>query len=388
MHILVIPSWYPTYAGDVGGSFFREQSLALAKRGYQVGVIYPQIRSLKDVRGVINKPYGLIIEDDNSLATYRWHGVNFFPRMACISQKLWISKGLKAFGTYVRDHGMPDIIHAHSLLNGGVLANAISHKYDIPYVVTEHSTAFARGLIKKTDIKRLLPVVKEASLCLGVSQEFSSYLNTIFSLNKWKYLPNIVSNSFLKTPLLSSNLEHFAFLNICLLDKKKRVDLLIKAFARLTGKYGDVILRIGGDGPEREKLEALVKELQIEDRVCFLGMLSRENVLKEMQKANSFVLSSDFETFGVVLVEALALGKPVISTRSGGPESIVTPEVGYLVERDDVKDLAEAMEKMYLARDAWDSKKIRAYCEQNFSEEAVVQRLSALYNQVIDNDTQ
>lgn len=387
MHILVIPSWYPTYAGDVGGSFFREQSLALAKRGYQVGVIYPQIRSLKDVRGVINKPYGLIIEDDNSLATYRWHGVNFFPRMPCISQKLWISKGLNAFGVYIEDHGMPDIIHAHSLLNGGVLANAISHKYDIPYVVTEHSSAFARGLIKKTDIKRLLPVVKEASLCLGVSQEFSNYLNIIFSLNKWKYLPNIVSNSFLKTPLLPSNLEHFTFLNICLLDKKKRVDLLIKAFARFTGKYRDVILRIGGDGPEREKLEALVKELQIEDRVYFLGMLSRENVLKEMQKANIFVLSSDFETFGVVLVEALALGKPVISTRSGGPESIITPEVGYLVERDDVTQLAETMEKMYLERDAWDSKKIRAYCEKNFSEEAVVQRLSALYKKVIDNDT-
>ena len=79
-------------------------------------------------------------------------------------------------------------------------------------------------------------------------------------------------------------------------------------------------------------LEALVQEKALTEQVTFLGSLTREQVRQEVSEADAFVLSSEYETFGVVVIEALALGKPVIATRCGGPESIVVPSVGYLVE--------------------------------------------------------
>ncbi|MFX4528015.1 glycosyltransferase family 4 protein, partial [Acinetobacter baumannii] len=77
MHILILPSWYPNFKGDINGSFFREQALALKENGNKVGVIYPQIRSLRDIKGIFIKPYGCHVENDDGVLTLRWHSVNF-----------------------------------------------------------------------------------------------------------------------------------------------------------------------------------------------------------------------------------------------------------------------------------------------------------------------
>src|SRR5699024_9955006 len=99
-------------------------------------------------------------------------------------------------------------------------------------------------------------------------------------------------------------------------------------------------------GEEKANLLKLVRVLKIEEQVVFLGPLTREQVKEEVSSADAFVLSSKYETFGVVLIEALALGKPVIATKCGGPESIVTPEVGYLVENNSEEELSKAMSEL------------------------------------------
>lgn len=383
-HILIIPSWYPRNTQDIGGSFFREQAIALEKKGYKVGVIHPQIRSARDIVGIITKPYGLKKENDSDVTTFRWHSANFFPKMPKLARARWLSLGMKLFDTYVKENGFPDIIHVHSLLNAGILAYKIAQIHDIPYIVTEHSTAYARKLINESEIRTLYPIINNAFCCLAVSQKFSYLLNKIFKTNKWEYLPNIVNNNFLKAPLESQYGEQFTFINICLLDKKKRVDLLLHAFSKITKKTPNLHLKIGGNGPERQYLESLASKLQISDKVTFLGMLPREKVLNEIQEADAFVLSSEFETFGVVLIEALALGKPIIATKCGGPESIIIPDVGFLVENGSVDQLASAMLELYENRDKYKSQEIRDYCYENFSEDAVINKLSTLYQQILD----
>lgn len=91
-------------------------------------------------------------------------------------------------------------------------------------------------------------------------------------------------------------------------------------FARVLEQYPDLLLEIGGDGPEKTKLEELVTKLGINKNIKFLGQLTRDEVKNKMnEESSAFVLSSEYETFGVVVVEALALGKPVIATKCGGP---------------------------------------------------------------------
>lgn len=386
-HILIIPSWYPKHPKDIGGSFFREQAIALSKKGFKVGVIYPQIRSAKDIQGIFTKPYGSEIQNDLGLITYRWHSPNFFPKLTKLQQFIWISLGMKLFKRYIKENGLPDLIHVHSLLNGGLLAYEIYKKYNIPYIVTEHSTAYARNLINQSSIKKLSPIISNSCCCLAVSREFTLLLNTIFNVTKWTYLPNVVNNKFLQAQLKKQKDTAFTYINVCLLDKKKRLDLLLQAFYEVQKKIPSVHLKIGGDGPERQHLESLAEQLNIKDKISFLGMLSRDAVLNEMQQADAFVLSSEFETFGVVLIEALALGKPVIATKCGGPESIITPEVGYLVENGSLDGLTDAMLKLYDNRENFNSQKIRDYCQQNFSEEAVTEKLSHIYQQVLNEQS-
>lgn len=159
--------------------------------------------------------------------------------------------------------------------------------------------------------------------------------------------------------------------------------MLIKAFAKAFKGNSSVKLKIGGDGEEKANLLELVRALNVEDQVFFLGQLTREQVKEEISSADAFVLSSKYETFGVVLIEALALGKPVIATKCGGPESIVTPEVGYLVENNSEEELSKAMLELIANKSKFNPENIRAYCLDNFSEEAVVAKLGKVYESVL-----
>lgn len=381
LHILIIPSWYPAFEGDIGGSFFREQAHALKKSGHKTGVIYPQVRSLKDVKGIYSKPYGKYYINDNGLPTYRFHHLGV-PKLHSIQHKIWVKCGLQLFKKYVKDFGMPDIIHVHSLKPAGYLALAIKSKYKVPFVVTEHSSAFARGLIKKSEIIKLETVVHASNYNIAVSQSFARLLNNLFEVENWTYIPNIVNNDFLNNHDEVFQ-KKFTFLSISLLTQKKAVDNLIKAFSYIIDEIPNAVLHIGGDGEGRYSLEKLVKDLNLKSRVIFLGSLSREEVKLEMAKSSVFVLPSRYETFGVVLVEALALGKPVIATKCGGPESIITDKVGHLVEVDNIAELAQAMLEAYLNYNKYDTEEIRQYCIDNFSEESVTSKLTNVYHSIL-----
>lgn len=381
-HILIIPSWYPSFKGDINGSFFREQALALTKYGHKVGVITPQVESLRKLKKYISEPHGLCFEIDECIPTYRWSYLNITPKMHQFNIKKWVDKGLKLFELYIAENGIPNIIHVHSLMNAGYLALKIKEKYGVPFVVTEHSTAYARGLVKLDDIIKLKNVVNSSSKNIAVSNEFKSLLNNIFNLNSWDYIPNIVNQKFLNQKIIIKS-NHFKYINICFLDAKKRVDNLIFAFARVLEQYPDLLLEIGGDGPEKTKLEELVTKLGINKNIKFLGQLTRDEVKNKMNESSAFVLSSEYETFGVVVVEALALGKPVIATKCGGPESIIIPEVGLLVEKNSIDELATAMLRMYETVDNYNEVLIKKYCEENFSERAIINSLTKVYSEVL-----
>jgi glycosyltransferase involved in cell wall biosynthesis len=198
----------------------------------------------------------------------------------------------------------------------------------------------------------------------------------------FEVIPNIVHDNFFAKPLRTTKNNTFVFINVCLFTFKKRIDLLIQAFAKGFKGNNSVRLHIGGDGEERQALERLVKDLGVIEQVRFVGRLSREQVVDEISAADAYVLSSQHETFGVVLIEALALGKPVIATRCGGPENIVTDRDGLLVPVDDVDALADAMQLLYANRTDYHADSLRQSCRERFSEEVVAQRLLGVYTEV------
>jgi glycosyltransferase involved in cell wall biosynthesis len=163
---------------------------------------------------------------------------------------------------------------------------------------------------------------------------------------------------------------------------KGQADLLQAFAARFQGDP-TVQLRIGGDGPLRAELQTLALELGISEQVTFLGMLSREQVATEMQRADAFVLSSHYETFGVVLIEALACGTPIIATACGGPECIVRPSNGLLVPPGDVDALGAAMAQIRETSANYPPDALHSECMAQFGEQAVAAQLGQIYQSVL-----
>ena len=106
-------------------------------------------------------------------------------------------------------------------------------------------------------------------------------------------------------------------------------------------------------------------------------------VLQALQNSDAFVLSSEYETFGVVLIEAMSCGLPVISTKCGGPESIIiNDKLGLLVEKNNVNALSNGMNDILNKK--YDSQDIREYVIGSFSQIAIANKLKVVYKEIID----
>ncbi len=378
-HVLVLPSWYPTPEAPLNGIFFKEQALALRKAGSKVGVVYPEFRSLRtfSLEGILKNRFQVRFFEEEGIPTYRFCGWNL-PRLR-VGPRLWVCLVLRLFERYVRKFGMPDLVHAHSVLWGGVAAMQICRQHGTPYVITEHSSHYARGLIQDWQEPHIRNSLMQASAILAVGSGLMNHLSQYAPEKKITLVPNMVDTDFFTLPRWPRSESPFRLLTVALLTPNKGIDLLIRAFAEVLKVHPDAYLEIGGDGPQRGELESLAVTLGVADKVCFLGMLSREGVRDAMWRANAFVLPSYVETFGVVLIEALATGLPVIATRSGGPEDFISPMVGLLINPGNINELRQGLCYLLAKRGFFAEKVMRQYVTNRYGEKAIAETLLGLY---------
>ena len=143
------------------------------------------------------------------------------------------------------------------------------------------------------------------------------------------------------------------------------------------------MLTIIGDGPEKNKLKLLSHKLQINNRVNFIGYQRKTAVADILRDHDALVLSSEVETFGVVLVEAMSAGLPVIATKCGGPESIVLPETGILVESNNKNKLYTAMKYMIEKYDDYEPKKIREIALKTYGDKSYASNIKSAITSII-----
>jgi L-malate glycosyltransferase len=298
-----------------------------------------------------------------------------------------VEYGLKTIDDYINEKGKPDLVHAHSrFLLASLLALEIKKLHAVPYLITEHSTFYFRFPPDFLQKQQVCTTIDNASLLVTVSGKLGKLVNE--SLTKeypYVVIPNIISEVF-ETNTLPKNRKpgSFRFLNVAALLPHKGHSTLLNAFAKAVQKNGDLVLRIVGNGEEMQKLKLQSKALGLEDKVVFLGQLPQESVREEMLAADCFVLSSEFETFGVVVIEAQACGKPVISTRCGGPEELIDDKNGMLVPVHDAESLAGAMMQVYNKQEVYNAELIRENCIRQYGQQAVAEKLISVYNTILD----
>lgn len=374
MYIMIVARGYPTEKYKGNGIFEFDQAKALAKAGCKVVYAAVDIRSIRRWRrwgiesfeqaGVqvraINIPCGRIPEI-------------LKHKVAYIGLK-------KLYDLIIQEFGKPDVLHAH-FTGIGYVAAKLKQQIHIPLVITEHSS-----LLMKTSLdKKLMNIAdyayRKADIVIAVSPALANVIENNFNV-KPLYLPNIVdTNIFYYAPRREYN--RFNFVSAGSLIYGKRMDLTIEAFSRAFGDSKDVTLTIFGEGNERTKLEDLIKKYKLENRVSLMGMVSRKDIAKKMRECDCFVLASRAETFGVVYIEALASGIPVIATKCGGPEGFVHEGNGVMIPVDDVDALASAMKFMYENKKVFDRRMITNEALKKFSPESVANHLISIYKKII-----
>ncbi len=388
LHVLLIPSQrFVAEDNPVGGIFQLDLSLALQRAGIRVGIVAPMPRSLRGWKlSELGRRRTWTSSDDQGVVIVRPDHFAWVPlRTPYLSRPYLVSLGTRLFDRYVEQYGMPDLVHAHNVLFAGAVALNLKKKFGLPYVLTEHSSAYVTRTIKRWQEPTVRDVLGNADHRLVVSNYLASAMEAEYGafMQPWERMPNIVSSEFtsasLRDPKAKKGRSEFRFLNIAAMLPWKNQSNLLRAFATSFRDRDDVRLGIGGDGPLRDELECLSQDLGIRDRIDFMGVLSREQVLEQLHASDAYVLSSDFETFGVVLIEALAMGRPVIATDCGGPKEIVDDQNGMLVPVEDVGALADAMSSMVVRAKQYSRKDLRNACIAEYGEDVIIARHLAIY---------
>lgn len=388
MHVLVVPSWYPTTEAPLDGIYFAEQAQCLAERDFQVGIVYPEQQSLRrlSVSALQTKHFQTEWTDDHDLPTLRRYGWNlwwrFPPGLRCR-----VRSAVRLAHRYVDRYGVPDLVHAQSGHWAGAAAARISAAFSMPYVLTEHFSGFWRNGIFPWRWPLVEEGYRHANGIAAVSTPLRRTLvaQDLGSLSNIEVHPNLAPTShFTRPPSGRPSPPPFRFVTITRLTRQKNITTLLHAFARVAAEEDDTALSIVGDGPERSSLERKTRWLGLDDRVTFRGRLDRDSVRSALWNAHAFVLPSQHETFGVVLLEAMATGLPVVATRCGGPEDLVTPDTGFLVPVADTAALADALRSM---RERWMSfnpSDIRSHTVEHYGPEPFARRTRLLYRRALD----
>jgi glycosyltransferase involved in cell wall biosynthesis len=339
------------FSGGFGGAAFQKPTSELIKMGCDVQVIAPVPLAPFPINHFSNK--WLIYS--NIPMFEKIEGVNVFhPRYLsfpkafmsyCAGYLMFI--GIKKLVRSVYNEKQFDLIHAHNVYPDGYAGLLLSLDYQKPLIVSARGTDLdITAERNKLCVKQLKSVLTQSKAVIAPSPRLSRTLKEKFGLEGVNISNGIdVDEIDLEGANEKQRDERIVLLSACTLIRTKGIDLNLKALKILTERYRNLIYYIIGDGPEKNNLQELVRALDLENYVEFCGTLTHGDVLKYMAKCNIFTMPSWQETFGLVYLEAMASGKPVIGCKGQGMDNIILDErVGLLAEPKDVTTLVQALD--------------------------------------------
>lgn len=394
MNLFFIPSWYPSHASPISGIFTKEQIEAIAEL---VPDIHPLVSLWGHGEGVLNarrpwmwpKRWLWSVRQPRDAVTERGGVHEIFNPQITWSDRLplggvrqLITVNRRNFMLAQQKFGRIDLIHAHVSYPGGYIAAQLAQEFGVPYVITEHMSPFPFPSMMRggQPLPEIAHAFAHAAASIAVSPSLADRVAS-FGYPRPRVIPNMVDERAFATGTPAPGKT--VFFTLCGISEQKGIDHLLEAIALWNPPARQFEFRIGGDGPQRPAYQAKATALGLDDRVRWLGAVSRADAPELFRDCHIYVMPSRHETFGVVYAEAIASGKPIIATRCGGPEFIVNPGNGLLVDIGDVPALAQAMQTLAANWAQYSPQAIRQDFEQRFSRRAVVGQLRALYDDVL-----
>lgn len=296
-------------------------------------------------------------------------------------------------------HKRIDVLHSHKSKEH-ILALLLARTLDVPHLVrTQHGMPEPRTLKDRLVYGLARRTESSASRIISVSSDLSRRLEWYVDRQKIAVVPNAINVQQVKSPLSKEAAKRSlgipervpAIGTAARLEPVKRIDLFLAVAQHLSAQCAlhavpAPVFVIAGDGSERRRLQQLITETALHDKVCFLG--HRDDVYDVIRAMDLLLITSDHEGMPTLVLEAMALGTPVVSRRVGGvPEIIVDGVEGTLIDASDPFSIARACLPLlttpglaYRFTEAAHEKVIR-----NFSAEANALQVAEIYRSLVSN---
>ena len=279
------------------------------------------------------------------------------------------------------------LIHQHIAFPLGFFASRLAKKLNIPFVISEQWSGYLpednayENPIPKYFTQRSFKYAKAVS---AVSQTLANAIVSKGLKEEATVIPNLIDAVFTNAPPAKRNnpiprLIHVSSLN----DREKNITCLIQALALVRQAHIDFRCSIVGDSEERSYFEHLVEQLNVEEQVSFLGTQTPAQLVGLYAESDFMVLTSNYETFGVVIVEALASGLPVVASRAGAIPELVNSSNGILFEVGNAVAAKDAIIEMIQHISRYSSQEIAASVTNTYSVPTIAQHFSELYSKAM-----
>ncbi len=327
----------------------KDQVTLLRKEGLKIDLVYADLNIAYLYNGWYRKKR-IVERDSLGNKSYIITGPTW-PKNNRWGLQLWINSFVNWIVYYLEKEGRPDIIHTHTYL-GAMVALKIKEKFNTPYIVTEHYTGWMDGSIRALHRKLGLTALKNADVVTSVSGALKDFLQP--SLEKEVVvLPNFIDVDLftfeVNQDIIGSTAKKINIVSVGDLIPRKQIGVSLQIIKQLSTLY-DIQYTIIGDGREKENLKNEVTRLEIESIVSFAGRLHKSSVAKMLINSDILLHSSQLETFGLVVAEALCSGVMVVSSPNMGVQMMKDLPGIFISSGDSKKELKLELEKALKVR--------------------------------------
>lgn len=378
MNILILSSWYPDSDNEVSGIFVYEQVKALKRTGLNPIVFYPFDKTICKNQIVRKEEDGTIVYRANT----------DYMKSSKLSRINSIIKSLKYLDDIVKENNI-QLIHSHvCYLAGFISALYNKHHKNVHFIITEHSSKVGEYSRHWYNKKIFDFSYRNADRVITVSSSLADELSRLGYTFKSKIIGNVVDTDdyhINSLPILNNEYK-LLFIGLMGDNEVKGIQYLLPALKNfiMNNKQYKVRLTLAGGGSKLQEYIDMSRKLSIQDYCEFKGTVTKDQISMLIMENDILVSSSIRETFGSVLIEAMAGGKPVLATKCGGPEEFVNDEVGMLVNPKDIKALEDGLLRIIENYDKFNADLIRKYAVENFSYDAIGKKLMDTYVEILE----
>lgn len=387
INICVLTTVFPKFSGDIYGIFIL-RFLNNFPNTFKINVICPHENGLKYESKLQN------------ISIHRF--VYFFPKkLERVAYRKGMIVNLKIdflakiqfpfflfffFLKSLREAKASQIIHGHFSLTS-IVACFLNFFLSIPIIITlrgSENLSYITDTQIKSKASKYIFNQADKIICLTNNQK-NLMKNIGISDEKIIVIPNSVDISKFSFKPYNENSKKLIFVGR--LSPEKRIDVLLKAVQIVVKDIQDITLIIVGDGPLKDELIKLTKDLSINNHVIFVGRVLPEKIPNYLYESDIFIISSNFEGCPNSLLEAMATGIPVIGTNVGGIPDIIDDGInGYLIENGDYQQLAEKIKYIFEnpSLRVEMGKSARKKIENEFSVDRQIESHMKIYKELID----